>query len=193
MMKYHIGNFCLVLLIAVGGYWNHPSLLARYSVNVNKDRRALAIKSITDNNNLKMDRRKKKKRHRALYDNEPDWYRHPRGKPERSAADHGGRYDSHIMPLMKSPCRPEFDGYFGGTSGQPVELQYGFQVEGNPSAEVESIVEAVKERLMDEILSLSFPTICGYSDYSMSGGDGKDITPANGFKFSSIEASTQGM
>ena len=97
---------------------------------------------------------------------------------------------------MKSPCRPELDGYFGGTSGQPVELQYGFMIEGKPLAEVEHIVETVKERLMDEILSLSFPAICGYSDYSSkeedNSGNSKAVTPANGFKFSGIEGPTQG-
>ena len=63
---------------------------------------------------------------------------------------------------MISPCKPERDGYFGSTSGSPTMIQYGFEIESiiNRSADITDALDAIRERVMDVILSYSFPTIC---------------------------------
>ena len=169
-------------------------------------RRATAIENRENYEYQKMIKQVKKRqhRHRALFDYEEDdiMYRHTSTKPYRSPYDSGGNYNSLIMPLMKTPCRPEYNGYFGGTGGTPVELQYGFYVEATPLGQIQNIIDSVKERIMDEILSRSYPSVCGYVDSTYRDNDEfdgsqrktkkKGLTAANGFKFSHIEGPTAG-
>ena len=63
---------------------------------------------------------------------------------------------------MISPCKPERDGYFGSTSGKPIILQYGFEMESiiNSSTDITDALDAIREHIMDVILSYTFPTIC---------------------------------
>jgi hypothetical protein len=63
---------------------------------------------------------------------------------------------------MISPCKPERDGYFGSTSGIPTILQYGFEMESiiSSTTDIADALEIIRERIMDVLLSYSFPTIC---------------------------------
>jgi hypothetical protein len=71
-------------------------------------------------------------------------------------------YDKSKTSLMSSPCRPEDDGYFGSTSGTPMEFQFGFELETEDDENVEYLLDAVQEQLVDVILSSTFPNLCGY-------------------------------
>jgi hypothetical protein len=62
--------------------------------------------------------------------------------------------------LMRSPCRPEKDGYFGATVGAPAIIEYVYEVETSPVAEMERITEFIGEGVMDDVLSAAFPTVC---------------------------------
>ena len=79
---------------------------------------------------------------------------------------------------MISPCKPERDGYFGSTSGNPTMIQYGFEIESiiNRSADITDALDAIRERVMDVILSYSFPTICTLD---------RDLSTTNGSSSSS--------
>jgi hypothetical protein len=63
--------------------------------------------------------------------------------------------------LMSSPCHPEADGYFGGTSGEPVTLKYGFLMETAIHGDIHKALQAIDEFVMDSILSNIFPEVCG--------------------------------
>jgi hypothetical protein len=84
--------------------------------------------------------------------------------------------------LMSTPCHPEADGYFGGTSGEPVSLQYGFLMETAIHGNIHTALQAIDEFVMDSILSNIFPEICGdkrrLAEINESGR-------ATGFKFNS--------
>jgi hypothetical protein len=84
--------------------------------------------------------------------------------------------------LMSTPCHPEADGYFGGTSGQPVTLKYGFLMETAMHGDIHTALQAIDEFVMDSILSKTFPEVCGdrrrLSEINESGR-------ATGFKFES--------
>ncbi len=61
-----------------------------------------------------------------------------------------------------SPCKPERDGYFGGTSGHPNMIQYGFEIESaiESSADITDALDTIREHVMDVVLSYTFPAIC---------------------------------
>lgn len=63
--------------------------------------------------------------------------------------------------LMTTPCHPETDGYFGGTSGEPGTLQYGFLMETAIHGDIHTALQAVDEFVMDSILTNIFPEVCG--------------------------------
>jgi hypothetical protein len=63
--------------------------------------------------------------------------------------------------LMTTPCHPEGDGYFGGTSGQPITLQYGFLMETAIHGDIHTALQAIDEFVMDSILTNIFPEVCG--------------------------------
>jgi hypothetical protein len=83
---------------------------------------------------------------------------------------------------MSTPCHPEADGYFGGTSGQPVILKYGFLMETAIHGDIHTALQVIDEFVMDSILSNTFPEVCGdkrrLSETNESGR-------ATGFKFES--------
>jgi hypothetical protein len=54
-------------------------------------------------------------------------------------------YNDKFMALMKSPCRPEYDGYFGATHGTPVELQYGFRLETMPLSSIMDMLDVIED------------------------------------------------
>jgi hypothetical protein len=112
--------------------------------------------------------------------------RHTDGTEPLERSSHvGSTFDTSFMPLMQSPCRPEPDGYFGGTYGTPVEVQYAIKVEATPLAPIQGIVEALEEKVTDEVLANAFPAICGFKDHER-------LIQANGIKFDKIEGLSKG-
>ena len=71
-------------------------------------------------------------------------------------------YSDKFMNLMESPCRPEPDGFFGATNGEPVKITYGFEVETPPLSSIVEILDIIEDKFVDNILSSSFPQICGF-------------------------------
>lgn len=71
-------------------------------------------------------------------------------------------YDTTQLQFMSSPCRPENDGYFGSTSGTPLEIQFGFELETEDEENVEFLLEEIQEQVVDVVLSTTFPNLCGY-------------------------------
>jgi hypothetical protein len=63
--------------------------------------------------------------------------------------------------LMQSSCRPEQNGYFGGTFGIPIQLEYGFEMEAYAVANFDHALEAVREHIIDALVSETFPNVCG--------------------------------
>jgi hypothetical protein len=81
--------------------------------------------------------------------------------PKELNVDPRSTYNEKFMALMNSPCRPEYDGFFGATSGEPIRIQYGFQVEVQPLSAIMDILEAIEDKIVDSILQISFPETCG--------------------------------
>ncbi|CAB9517226.1 expressed unknown protein [Seminavis robusta] len=71
-------------------------------------------------------------------------------------------YDMTQLQYMSSPCRPETDGYFGSTSGTPLEIQFGFELETEDEDPVEFLLEEIQEQVVDVVLSTTFPNLCGF-------------------------------
>lgn len=69
---------------------------------------------------------------------------------------------TQISALMQSPCRPEENGYFGGTSGFPNKIFYDFEIETRSGADIGQAVLVVQEHLMDVLLALTFPSVCSF-------------------------------
>lgn len=81
--------------------------------------------------------------------------------PQEINVDPRSTYNENFMALMNSPCRPEYDGFFGATSGDPVLLQYGFEVEVQPLSSIMEILNTIEDKIVDSILQSSFPEMCG--------------------------------
>jgi len=62
--------------------------------------------------------------------------------------------------MMESQCHPEEDGYFGGTSGHPVKFQFVFEMETKPTANLQTALLMIRDRVTDEAVSHSFPQLC---------------------------------
>jgi len=71
-------------------------------------------------------------------------------------------YDTTRDQYMSSPCRPEYDGYFGSTSGSPYKIQYGFEMETGDEESVNYLLEEIHEQIQDVVLSSAFPNLCGF-------------------------------
>mmetsp|Transcript_25601 Transcript_25601/g.73676 ORF Transcript_25601/g.73676 Transcript_25601/m.73676 type:complete len:164 (-) Transcript_25601:34-525(-) len=83
-------------------------------------------------------------------------------KPVELNVDAKQTYDENFMSLMQSPCRPEPDGYFGATYGDPVKIKYGFRLEVEPLSSISDILDVIEDKLVDDVLSKSFPKVCGF-------------------------------
>ena len=83
-------------------------------------------------------------------------------------------YDTTLLQKMSSPCRPEYDGYFGSTSGVPFEIQYGFEMETEDEQNVDYLLEEIHEQIIDVVLSSSFPNLCGFRRRELGGKRGGD-------------------
>jgi hypothetical protein len=81
--------------------------------------------------------------------------------PREINVDPRSTYNENFMALMDSPCRPEYDGFFGATSGDPIRLQYGFKVEVQPLSAIMDILDTIEDKIVDSILQSSFPEMCG--------------------------------
>mmetsp|Transcript_19462 Transcript_19462/g.40954 ORF Transcript_19462/g.40954 Transcript_19462/m.40954 type:complete len:350 (-) Transcript_19462:126-1175(-) len=81
--------------------------------------------------------------------------------PKEINVDPRTTYNDKFMALMNSPCRPEYDGFFGATSGESVRIQYGFQLEIQPLSSIMEIINIVEDKIVDSVLQSSFPEICG--------------------------------
>jgi hypothetical protein len=67
--------------------------------------------------------------------------------------------------LWTSPCRPERDGYFGGTSAlSPTSLvvQYAFCLTTLPqdSGNLAPVLDTIRQRVADAVVSTAFPAVC---------------------------------
>ena len=71
-------------------------------------------------------------------------------------------YNNKFMALMESDCRPEPDGYFGATFGEPLEIHYAFKLETEPLANVVGLLDIVEDKIVDTILQNAFPQVCGF-------------------------------
>lgn len=88
-------------------------------------------------------------------------------------------YNDKFMALMDSPCRPELDGFFGATFGEPVKVSYGFHIETKPLSPIMNILDIVEQKVVDNILSNSFPQACGFRRRTRK----LDGHKASGFRF----------
>lgn len=86
-------------------------------------------------------------------------------------------YNDKSMALMMSPCRPESDGFFGATSGDPTKITYRFRLEAAPLAPIVKILDIVDDKVVDSILSQAFPQMCGLRRRHL------DAHVASGFRF----------
>jgi hypothetical protein len=68
--------------------------------------------------------------------------------------------------LMLSPCKPDKNGYFGGTYGLPFIIQYGFEIESIMNGNIPDALDTIREHVMDTIVSYTFPSICNFRDIS---------------------------
>ena len=71
-------------------------------------------------------------------------------------------YNNKFMALIESVCRPEPDGYFGATFGEPMMIHYGFKLETEPLANVMGLLDIVEDKIVDIILQNAFPQVCGF-------------------------------
>lgn len=105
---------------------------------------------------------------------------HTGNAPEEKNVDAKKTYDHNFMKKMHSACRPEEDGYFGSTYGNSRKLHFGFRVETKPLSSIMEVLDLVEDRIVDSVLSESFPEICGF------GGRRKltsGLIRATGFRF----------
>lgn len=86
--------------------------------------------------------------------------------PEEINVDPLSTYNDKFMTLMKSPCRPELDGFFGATSGEAVRVEYQFRAEVQPLSAIMDILDAIEDKIVDSILQSSFPEMCGLGQNS---------------------------
>lgn len=104
--------------------------------------------------------------------------RHTTGNaPEELNVNAKDSFNKEFMKDMRSSCRPEKDGYFGSTYGEPVRLTYGFHIEIKPLTSIVDMIDLVEDRIVDSILSKSFPNLCGFAGRRLSEGR------ASGFRF----------
>jgi len=69
---------------------------------------------------------------------------------------------SKTWALLQSPCQPEADGYFGATYGEPMVLQYAVELvwRNNFDNDKDDALDLIRERVMDAVVSDTFPTLC---------------------------------
>jgi hypothetical protein len=89
---------------------------------------------------------------------------------------------SQDSELMLSPCKPDTNGYFGGTFGTPSTIQYGFEIESIMNGDISDALDTIREHVMDIMVSFTFPSICNYRDLS-SKDNNHNVVGVTGFNF----------
>lgn len=86
--------------------------------------------------------------------------------------------------LMQSPCLPDSNGYFGGTSGMPLVMEYGYEMEFAPRTDTSSALQIIRQYILDQVLSTSFPEVCSITtNRKLSQGDVQVQGKMTGFQF----------
>jgi hypothetical protein len=107
--------------------------------------------------------------------------------PDELNVDVKRSFDEQFMKEMHSSCRPEKDGYFGSTSGEPSRLTFGFRLETKPLSSIVDMLDLVEDRIVDSVLSESFPQLCGFRRRQLS------EARASGFRFLTLHESGKSM
>eukprot|EP00527_Entomoneis_sp_CCMP2396_P003097 CAMPEP_0198138764 /NCGR_PEP_ID=MMETSP1443-20131203/2168_1 /TAXON_ID=186043 /ORGANISM="Entomoneis sp., Strain CCMP2396" /LENGTH=433 /DNA_ID=CAMNT_0043800691 /DNA_START=19 /DNA_END=1316 /DNA_ORIENTATION=- len=69
--------------------------------------------------------------------------------------------------LMLSPCRPDFNGYFGSTSKKgSTTFEYNFELDTSTGGDtkIDKILRVVDDAVMDAALAHTFPAICAFQE-----------------------------
>ena len=103
----------------------------------------------------------------------------PNSLPQEWNVDAKDSYNDKFMSLMESPCRPETDGYFGSTYGDHIQISYGFKLEAQPLSSVLDLLDVVEDKIVDGVLSRSFPDACGFRR--------RRLFSASGYRFFQIQ------
>lgn len=83
-------------------------------------------------------------------------------RPLELNVDAKATYNDKFMALMESACRPESDGFFGATYGDPVKITYGFRLEAHPLSSIVDLLDILEDKIVDDLLSNAFPEMCGF-------------------------------
>lgn len=97
-------------------------------------------------------------------------------RPLELNVDAKATYNNKFMALIESPCRPETDGFFGATYGEPVKISYGFRLEAQPLSPILEVLDVVEDKIVGGILTNSFPQLCGFQR-------SRRLASASGFRF----------
>ena len=83
--------------------------------------------------------------------------------------------------LDASPCQPEKDGYFGGTWGEPAEIQYALALELSSQIHpddllnrTQSVLAEVRAHVMEATMAAAFPALC-----RRTGRRGRQLSSSN--------------
>ena len=93
---------------------------------------------------------------------------------------------SGFSQFMTSQCHPEANGYFGSTSGQPLVVQYGFEMEFTDLIDAERALGVINDHVMDQVLSDTFPSICAATRRQLSSSSTVTSSKVTGFAFQEI-------
>lgn len=108
-------------------------------------------------------------------------------RPLELNVDAMSTYNDKFMALMKSPCRPEYDGFFGATYGDPISIRYGFRIETLPLSNIMDMLDVIEDKVVDSILSSTFPQMCGVHRRQLEQQPerklGRQLSHASGFRF----------
>jgi hypothetical protein len=72
-----------------------------------------------------------------------------------------GKESSQFSYYMVSDCKPRATGYFGSTGGEPLILEYGFELETTLVAAMDKVLNIINDRIMDAIIVNTFSGMCG--------------------------------
>ena len=110
--------------------------------------------------------------------------RHSPPSLDREAGSIYGEFSESA--LLSTPCNPEEDGYFGGTFGDPVEFQFGFEMETSVDAETPKALDIIRNHVVDMVVTDTFPQLCGSESRQLRGRSStkpKQQSKVTGFHF----------
>jgi hypothetical protein len=103
---------------------------------------------------------------------------------------------SRFSYYMVSDCKPRATGYFGSTGGEPLVLEYGFELEATLFATMDKVLNIVNNRIMDGVIANTFSGMCGiHSRRRLLGEDSslpgeaaiRSSSRVTGFKFNNAQ------